>query len=199
MIPSLSCLCIHKLSSFPDQIPNLPLNYASETLIKTLIPSYPDLSPLDPRLWATLVQIYGTSLPVIFTTFPIPLEHVHLPLLQQISSTPAFSLLTILELPGCSQLTDDLILTLRSLHSLAALDASDTKLSSWGLKKLFMPVLITDDADGSSTSTCGLLRILRLRNCKNVDQFKPFQNLSLLSVLGMFFFHHHDTTQQWSS
>jgi len=198
-VPSLLCLCIEKLALYPDQISGVALTYAPSEdstqfdILKALIPFYADdsfnISLVDPCLWVTLVQIFGISLPEIFTTYQIPLKHTLLPLLQRIPSTPTFSLVTILELPGCTQLTDDLALTLRSLHTLIAFDASDTVLSSWGLRKLLMPALLADDTEQSGQSMYGPsgLRILRLRNCKAVDQtiFKSLEKLLLLSVLGM--------------
>lgn len=196
-VPTLLCLCIKKLASFPDQINGVALTYASSSqhsldfdILKALIPSYTgsfNVSSIDPLLWATLVQIFEDSLPQIFKTYSIPLEDDRLPILQRIPCTSRFSLITILELPGCPQLTDDVSLTLKSLHLLMALDASDTKLSSWGLRKVLMPALLIDDNEESGQSS-GLLhlRILRLRNCKSVDHtiFKTLGNLSLLSVLG---------------
>lgn len=196
-VPSLVCLCIEKLALYPDQIAGVALTYAPSEdstqfdILKALIPFYADdsfsISLVDPCLWATLVQIFGTSLPEIFTTYQIPLKHTLLPLLQRIPSTPTFSLVTILELPGCTQLTDDLALTLRSLHTLTAFDASGTALSSWGLRKLLMPALLVDDTEQSPMNGPWGLRMLRLRNCKAVDQtiFKSLEKLLLLSVLGM--------------
>ncbi|KAE9396053.1 hypothetical protein BT96DRAFT_885104 [Gymnopus androsaceus JB14] len=196
-VPSLVCLCIEKLALYPDQIAGVALTYAPPEdstqfdILKALIPFYADdsfgISLVDPCLWATLVQIFGTSLPEIFTTYQIPLKHTLLPLLQRIPSTPTFSLVTILELPGCTQLTDDLALTLRSLHTLTAFDASDTALSSWGLRKLLMPALLVDDTEQSPMNGPWGLRMLRLRNCKAVDQtiFKSLEKLLLLSVLDL--------------
>ncbi|KAF8831304.1 hypothetical protein HHX47_DHR1000822, partial [Lentinula edodes] len=199
-VPSLACLCIRQLTSYPDQVSGVALNYAPPQdntefdILKALIPSYTEdsfnLSVVDPCLWAVLVQIYGLSLPKIFHTYPIALADTHLPLLQSISSTPTFSLITILELPGCPQLTDDTLTTIKSLHALAAFDASETLISSWGLKKLMMPALIISDAeDIKSLSKSGPLglRILRLRNCKAIDHtiFTSLQKLLFLSVIDL--------------
>ncbi|KAJ4495540.1 hypothetical protein C8R41DRAFT_827104, partial [Lentinula lateritia] len=199
-VPSLACLCIRQLASYPDQISGVALNYAPPQdntefdILKALIPSYTEdsfnLSVVDPCLWVVLVQIYGLSLPKIFHTYPIALADTHLPLLQSISSTPTFSLITILELPGCPQLTDDTLTTIKSLHALAAFDASETMISSWGLKKLMMPALIINDAeDTKSLSKSGPLglRILRLRNCKAIDHtiFTSLQKLLFLSVIDL--------------
>ncbi|KAJ4487966.1 hypothetical protein J3R30DRAFT_3695617 [Lentinula aciculospora] len=175
--------------------PRWPVFDASEfDILKALIPSYYDetfsLSTVDPRLWATLAQIYGASLPEKLRTYSIALTDTHLPLLQHIPSTSTFSLLTILELPGCPQLTDDVLTTIKSLHTLVAFDASETKISSWGFKKLIMPALLDDNAeDIRSLSNLGPLglRILRLRNCKAIDHtiFTSLHKLLLLAVIDL--------------
>ncbi|KAF9069634.1 hypothetical protein BDP27DRAFT_1420757 [Rhodocollybia butyracea] len=196
-VPTLACLCILKVASFPDQIPqNLALTYVKPRdisefdILKALIPSYNgpdcslDLSAVDPCLWATLVQIYSSSLPETFINYSIALKHTHLPLLQQIQSTPSFSLVTILELPGCPQLSDNTVLNIKPFASLIAFDASHTGLSSWGLRKLWLPPISADDLDSSGPWG---LRIIRLRGCKAIDQtiFKALRELSLLSVVDL--------------
>ncbi|KAF5391300.1 hypothetical protein D9757_001900 [Collybiopsis confluens] len=172
-VPTLSVALTYAPSQEPD-------------ILKALIPTYTpdpafDISTVDPLLWATIAQIYGTSLPNIFTTYPISLQDTHLPRLRSIPPTPTFALITVLELPGCPQLTDDTAITIKSLPLLTAFDASDTAFSSWGVRKLLMPTL-----DSDWTGPWGL-RILRLRNCKAVDQtlFKALQPLKLLSVLDL--------------
>ncbi len=96
-VPPPVYFCIRALISSPEQVHHLgsyTLNYnppASKSdfdIIKALIPSYNDsrftISRVDPRLWATLIQLYSTSLPETFERYPIPLSDIYLPLLQQI-------------------------------------------------------------------------------------------------------------------
>ncbi|KAJ3802876.1 hypothetical protein GGU11DRAFT_715048 [Lentinula aff. detonsa] len=199
-VPSLVYLCIRQLASYPDQISAVALNYAPPRdstkfdILKALIPSYHDdsfnISTVDPRLWATLVQIYGASLPEIFRTYPIALTDTRLPLVQCIPATSTFSLITILELPGCPQLTDETLTPVKMLYNLTAFDASETKISAWGLKKLMIPALSVDHTeDTDSLLKVGPLglRILRLRNCKAIDHtiFTSLQKLLLLSVIDL--------------
>ncbi|KAJ4000795.1 hypothetical protein F5050DRAFT_1665060 [Lentinula boryana] len=199
-VPSLVYLCIRQLASYPDQISAVALNYAPPRdstkfdILKALIPSYHDdsftISTVDPRLWATLVQIYGASLPEIFRTYPIALTDTRLPLVQCIPATSTFSLITILELPGCPQLTDETLTPVKLLYNLTAFDASETKISAWGLKKLMIPALSvehTEDTDSLFKVGPLGLRILRLRNCKAIDHtiFTSLQKLLLLSVIDL--------------
>ncbi|KIK59917.1 hypothetical protein GYMLUDRAFT_261888 [Collybiopsis luxurians FD-317 M1] len=181
-VPSLVSLCIRKLALYPDQIQDVALTYAPSNdfdILKALIPDYPQLSSLNPYLWATLVQIYGSSLPDVFSTLPLSFTDSHLSLLQRIPSSSTFALITILDLPGCSKLTDDIAVSIKSLPSLIAFDASDTAFSSWGIKKLLMPSL--------AHTGPWALRMLRLRNCKAIDHtiFKVLHHLPLLSVLDL--------------
>ncbi|KAJ7685168.1 hypothetical protein DFH06DRAFT_1157677 [Mycena polygramma] len=193
-LPSLPWFCLNKLAEAgPEQVGsilNVRLNYQppeSETaydLLCALVPSLPlpefDWASVDPRLWATIIQIYD-NLPSVFQSYPIPLADMHLPLLQQVKCTPIFSLATILELPGCRELSDTTVVNLKHLHSLCALDASDTALSAHGLKILSGTVLWNDrDRKGPWG-----LRILRLRNCRAIDDkiFPYLAQFILLSIL----------------
>ncbi|KAF7322967.1 hypothetical protein HMN09_00076300 [Mycena chlorophos] len=175
-VPSLSALCLMTLARYPDQIDmgNLRLNYRQPTddddydLLRSLIPFLDDpgfnWALVDPRLWVTLVSIYD-GLPPLFRSYTVPLSDPHLPMLQR-PSTPHFSLITILELPGCRELTDTSIVELKQLHSLFAVDFSETRLSSQGFKVLARTVLW--DEHGQPKGPWGL-RIFRCRNCKAID------------------------------
>ncbi|KAJ7046772.1 hypothetical protein C8F04DRAFT_1061697 [Mycena alexandri] len=199
-VPSLSWFALNKLAQVgADQVSALidlrrnyqrPASDEAFDLLRALIPSLAlaefDWAPVDPRLWATTVQVYD-CLPPIFQSYPIPLSDIHLPMLQRIQCTPQFTLVTILELPGCRELSDMTIVNLKHLHSLAAFDASSTSLSSHGLKILAGTVLRSDE-DQTRKGPWGL-RILRLRHCRNVDDrisphLAEFRLLSILDLRG---------------
>lgn len=202
-VPSLTYFCLKKLYQYPDQVhaigsirlryrpPQTPLDY---DILRALMPGYNsegmDLSWVDPRLWATLVQIYD-DLPEVLYTYSIPLSDQYLPLLQQIPSTPQFTLVTILELPECKELNDETILQLRDLHGLSGLDASGTRLSAYGIKLLAGFIRRSDTEDGV-TQRRGpwYLRILRLRNCKRIgnEVFLNLVRFCFLSVIGLSLF-----------
>ena len=202
-VPSLVSLAITKLSEYPDQLNALghirlryeaPSSRCSHSILRELIPGYEpnapdfDLQRVDPRLWATLVQVFS-DLPETFRTYHIPLSDKHVPLLQRIPSTSHFSFLTILDLSRCRELTDNTILELKPLFSLCAFDASETSLSGYGIKSLSM-TLGWKDTDGNHLrerrGPWGL-RILNLRNCRNVnnDIFDCLHKFLLLSLLGV--------------
>jgi hypothetical protein len=130
------------------------------------------------------VQIYD-NLPENCQCYPIPLADEHLRLLQLVQPSPHFSLVTILELPGCRELLDSTIVSLKHLHSLCAFDASATSLSEYGIKILSETVSWSHE-DGQTRKGPWGLRILRLRNCRNIDSkmFPHLSQFSLLSVLG---------------
>ncbi|KAJ7940648.1 hypothetical protein B0H13DRAFT_2260784, partial [Mycena leptocephala] len=199
-VPSLAWFCLRKLAQLeagPDQISAIvdvrlhyqpPASKATYDLLHALIPSLSlpefDWASVDPRLWITIVQIYD-NLPLLFQSYQIPLADKHLPLLQRVKSTTDFSLVTILELPGCRELSDTTIVNLKHLHTLIALDATATDLSAYGLKVLSGTVLRSDE-DQTRRGPWGL-RILRLRNCRRIDD-KLFSHLSpflLLSILDL--------------
>jgi len=179
LVPSLSSLCLQILAHFPDQVHQLPLrlHYRSELGLSS------SLRLLDPRLWSTIVQIYD-GLPECLRSYNIPLSDIHLPLLQRIPSTHRFSLLTILDLPACPDLTDRSISALKFLHSLVAFDASATALSSYAINVLARTLVYTE----YDTSRRGpwSLRILRLTNCRNVNNtvYSHLHLFPLLSVVG---------------
>lgn len=178
-VPPLSLLCVQLLSQSPDQLcrvfGRLKLN-----LLYSLLPSDASVTQLDPCLWASLVQIYHNVSPTLIT-YPIHLEHVQLPLLQRIPQTPHFSLITLLELPGCAHVTDNLLYHAYHLHSLTALDLSGTAVSSNAIKLLAGTLMAPHASRGP-----WLLRILRLYNCKNIDNtiFPFLHKFPLLCVLG---------------
>ncbi len=196
-VPPPVYFCIRALISSPEQVHHLgsyTLNYnppASKSdfdIIKALIPSYNDsrftISRVDPRLWATLIQLYSTSLPETFERYPIPLSDIYLPLLQQIPSTPNFTLITILELPDCEELADSSISELRHLSSLCALEASGTTVTDYGVSVLSKMVGWYDDGRRRGPWP---LRILRLRSCRGITHkvFHYVKSFPLLAVLGM--------------
>ncbi|KAJ7172484.1 hypothetical protein C8R46DRAFT_1086111 [Mycena filopes] len=197
-VPSLSWFCLIKLAQVaPDEVSTLidmrrnyqpPRSDEAYDLLRALIPALSselDWATVDPRLWATIIQVYD-NLPPNFGVYEIPLSDVHLPMLQNIQCSPHFSLLTILELPGCRELSDATIVNLKHLHSLGAFDASSTSLSSHGLKVLAGTVLRSDE-DQKCKGPWGL-RILRLRHCRNVADDKTSAHLShfpLLSILDL--------------
>ena len=85
-------------------------------------------------------------------------------------------------------LTDDTVVELRELHTLAALDASVTALGSWGVYRLARSLAWSDGEDDEPPQRRGPwgLRVLYLNNCMNIDN-KVFSYLSrfpLLSVVG---------------
>lgn len=200
-VPPASYFFIRVLAATPEEVYRLgsfSLTYtlcessSSFDIIKALIPSYGDvdfdLRHVDPRLWATLAQLYKTTLPSIFSHYYTPLSDMYTPLLQAIPSTPHFSLVTILELPGCIELDDDNIVELKCLHSLTAFEASGTKLTDYGLQKLAKTLAHDDSGEDAVCTRRGPwpLRILRLRDCKGITKaiLSIVAKFPLLSVLG---------------
>ncbi len=205
-VPPLQYFCIQALIQWPDQVHALgparlryqpPSHRNHFDILQALIPTYRPFSPdhddldmrlVDPRLWAVLAQIYA-DLPPAFRTYTLPLSDVHLPLLQRIPSSSHFSLITVLSLSRCRQLTDDTVIELRELHTLAALDASVTALGSWGVYRLAKTLSWSDGEDDEAPQRRGpwRLRVLYLNNCLNIDN-KVLSYLSrfpLLSVVGV--------------
>jgi hypothetical protein len=197
-VPSLVYLCIRRLLHYPDQIYSLgqtrlfyrkPSSLQSFDILHALIPTLGpdftiDLSKVDPRLWAVLIQVYS-NLPSELHGYSIPLSDKHVPLLQHIPSTADFTLITVLELPGCRELTDTTIVELKQLRGLCALDASDTTLSSYGIKSLAATLVCEDECD-DKRGPWGL-RLLSLRNCCMVDTgvLEHLAAFVLLTVVGM--------------
>jgi len=202
-IPNLSYFAIKRLIEYPDQIdigrariycpqPSSPSEF---NILSSLMPGFGDpesgfsLRQVDPRLWAVIVQVF-TNLPVDLRAYPIPLSDKHLPLLQRIAPTPEFCLITVLEIPGCRELTDDNVLELKELHGLCALDASSTELSGLGVKRLSHTLLRRDEgrSDDRECERRGPwhLRMLRLKDCRKVNNtvFSALEAFPLLSVVG---------------
>ncbi|KAI0699719.1 hypothetical protein BC835DRAFT_1267548 [Cytidiella melzeri] len=203
-VPSLQSMCIRQLAAFPEQVFTLgnislpyrpPHSQGDYDLLRELIPNFSHASQderflkyVDPRLWATLVQVY-TGLPAVFRVYNLPLSDPHVPLLQQIPSNSRFALVTVLNLRGCDEVDDHTILQLRDLHGLAALDLSATALSSWGISRLSKTLshVPSESADiGRRLSGPWELRILHLRDCMNIkdDVYESLQCFPLLSVIG---------------
>lgn len=182
-VPSLSWLCLQRLSEFPDEVHNLPVRLqVQEHLAIEIAEAVQDPRAVDPRLWATLAQVYD-NIPTVGSSFDIPLSDANIPQLQRIPATPRFSLMTVLDLPGCAQLTDDTVCELKQLHSLAAFDGSATSLSSYAVTALARIMHWTEDR--CRRGPWGL-RILRLRDCANVNNavYPYLARFPLLSIIG---------------
>ncbi|KAI0336492.1 hypothetical protein GY45DRAFT_406277 [Cubamyces sp. BRFM 1775] len=204
-VPPLAYFCMKALAEYPDELHSLgpaKLQYQAPhsrdqfDILSALIPTYRpfsphvngfDLSLVDPRLWACLVQLYE-GLPPVFRQYTLPLSDVHLPLLQAIPSSTHFSLITILSLRRCRILTDDNAVELRHLHTLAALDASMTGLGTWGIQRLAKSLTWSDAEDDRPSQRRGPwgLRILYMRDCMNVDDgiLSWLAHFPLLCVVG---------------
>ncbi|KDQ33282.1 hypothetical protein PLEOSDRAFT_1099254 [Pleurotus ostreatus PC15] len=196
-VPSLSLLCILRVYTTPDQLHllgGLRLNYMTADdrghfdLLRALIPGFRPAeytsTQLDPRLWATLIQIYD-ELPKCLRTYNIPLSDEHLPLLQYVQSTPTFTLITVLNLAKCNVLTDNNVICLKPLTTLAALDASYTSLSDYGVKSLAGTIVWSDEDQvyrGPSS-----LRVLKIRGCSKVTNsvYASLLKLPLLCLVDL--------------
>ncbi|KAI9064394.1 hypothetical protein FKP32DRAFT_1666138 [Trametes sanguinea] len=203
-VPSLTYFCIKALAEYPDEIHALgparlryehPKSRSDFDILAALIPTYRpfspdagsfDLSLMDPRLWAVLVQIYE-NLPAAFRQYTLPLSDPYLPLLQSIPSTQHFCLITVLSLRGCRLLTDDNVVELRHIHTLAALDASVTGLGTWGIQRLAKSLAWSETDATRSAERRGPwgLRALHLKDCMNVDDdiLRSLTRFPLLSVV----------------
>ncbi|KAK1232216.1 hypothetical protein PQX77_004590 [Marasmius sp. AFHP31] len=201
-VPTLVSLSIRILSQFPDQVYHLPSGFHLEyhpspdpsqfDILRALIPTYSSesfsIQDVHPQLWATLAQLYPGSLPSSFSTYPLPFYDPHLPLIQSIPSTASCAFITVLELPGCKELNDATVSQLRSFHTLVAFDASDTPLSSLGVHRLVATCLWSTEHPGAPERRGPWgLRILRLRNCRGVDDaaLKSISKLMMLSVVDL--------------
>lgn len=123
------------------------------------------LCSIDPRLWATLVQIYSDP-PDDLRVYPVRLCDAYLPLLNQIPATSDFTLVTTLDLQGSKNITDSNIINIKILHSLCALDMGKTGVSSRAIEILSRALLL----DNGQRRGTWRLRILRLRGCHRVDK-----------------------------
>ncbi|KAF5357861.1 hypothetical protein D9756_001580 [Leucocoprinus leucothites] len=210
-VPSLVWFCLQCISESPDQIqlpykliyrPPKSLPPKSFRLIDKLLRAAParnnyymrsvddlepDLRKLDPRLWATIIQIFD-QIPTELRNYTLALNDNLLPLIQGIKNTDTFSLLTILELPGCDALTDDSITGLRGLHTLTALDASNTRLSSRGIVALARTLRVNDPEESARALNGPWgLRVLRLKHCAGIDDtvYQVLSSFPLLTVVDL--------------
>ncbi|KAH9001283.1 hypothetical protein EDB92DRAFT_1825732 [Lactarius akahatsu] len=197
-VPSLSYFCIKHLVKIPELVYNYgparpyrsPEYPGGSDVLRTL-PRTPqcnvDLSKVDPRLWAVIVQVYS-DLPSDLHIYRTALADKYLPSLQRIPTTEHFSLLTVLEIPGCSHLTDDTIVRLAVIHTLCVLDASNTPLTAQGIRRLSGTLRWGDDGVDFANQRRGpwQLRILSLRNCKQVTDniYQCLESFMLLAVVG---------------
>ncbi|KAI9446469.1 hypothetical protein H4582DRAFT_1905933 [Lactarius indigo] len=198
-IPSLSYFCIKHLLKIPELVYNYgparpyrsPEFPGGSDILQTL-PHTPqgnvDLNKVDPRLWAVIVQVYS-DLPSDLHIYRTALADKYIPSLQLIPTTEHFSLLTVLEIPGCSHLTDDTIVRLAVLHTLCVLDASSTPLTAQGIRRLSRTLRWGDDGVNTANQRRGpwQLRILSLRNCKQVTDniYQCLESFILLAVVDL--------------
>ncbi|KAL0946910.1 hypothetical protein HGRIS_013071 [Hohenbuehelia grisea] len=187
-VPPLILLCLKRLSEFPEQVHLLhptrltyrPADNPTEfDIVRALAPN-PDV--LDPRLWATLAQVYE-GLPDRFLDYRIPLDDEHLPLLQKIPSTPSFSLVTILDLSATpTAIKDTNIYLLRTLVTLVALDLSHTPITNYGVQSLANTIHYDEEYKGPFA-----LRIIRLIGCRKItaDIFPILSKFPLLSIVDL--------------
>lgn len=199
-VPPLRFFLVQKLAEFPEQVYLLGGHRSSHErsphttsfdIVRACIPhneqGVPDLSAVDPRTWATIVQLYS-GLPEELQLHNLPLADQHLPLLQQIPITNHFSLMTILELPRCPELTDSSITKLRDLKTLCALDISMTRITAHGIRQLCSSLNCRYDPADTIYSLTGPsgLRILRLAYCHDItnDVYPLLSKFPLMSAVG---------------
>ncbi|KAI6039062.1 hypothetical protein EDC04DRAFT_2868175 [Pisolithus marmoratus] len=168
-VPPLALFCIVALAPYTDQLHALD---ASRVPYRDLL--LPEVRN-DPRIWVTLAQVMH-PLPARSHDLDLSLSDAHLPLLQQIPSTPSFTLITLLSLPRCTHVSDDTVSELRRLNTLIALDLRATHLTTYGVTVL---------SRGLKVGPWGL-RILSLHGCTKVtDAVLPvLKTFPLLSVIG---------------
>jgi hypothetical protein len=185
MVPSLVSCCLNLLIPFADEI-ELPVTLRlrpHDTLLDDLVP---DPAELDPKLWAVLVQVYD-ALPPYFRTLTLPLANPHVSLLQHLAPTPNFSLITLLNLTACSDLTDESILLFKNLHTLVGLNASYTTLTSHAIYTLGAILQHNYGKDAVRHHRGPWeLRILFLSHCKQIDDdvYSYLNKFPLLAVVG---------------
>ncbi|KAI9509372.1 hypothetical protein F5148DRAFT_1346901 [Russula earlei] len=197
-IPPLPYFCIKRLIETPELVYHYgsprpyrpPLVPGDPDILHALIPRSRrdpfDLSRVDPRLWAIILQVYS-DLPHNLRTYRTALCDKYTPLLQHIPATEHFSLITVLELPGCSHLNDDTIVHLKILQTLCVLDASHSNISALGIRRLSGTLMwIDDDVEGDRWRGPRQLRILSLYNCKRVTNavYQCLEAFILLTAVG---------------
>jgi hypothetical protein len=191
-VPSLSYFLIRRISALPEELHA----FASYRLFyepqpdptkEDILKAFMQDGELDASTWACIIQLYS-GLPSHMKSYRIPLHDARLSRLLRIPSTPHFTLITILELPGCPIFQkDENILQLKPLHNLCALDAGCSLTSPRALKMLASTLQIDED-DGTRRGPWGL-RILRLVECAYITKeiFESLSKFPLLCVLGMSF------------
>jgi hypothetical protein len=200
-VPSLIYYVLKCLVDYPEQLYQLGsrrLHYESHPspscdVLRTLMPDFDsedsdrrfDLRRVDPRLWAVITQTYS-NLPACLRTYEMPLSDGYLPLLQSIPATPDYTMVTVLELPGCKELTDDTIANLKGLHGLCALDASSTLLSTYGIMSLAGTLLVDEGSLATPGRGPWALRVLLLRKCRRMDEtvYSALKKFPLLTLVG---------------
>jgi hypothetical protein len=198
-VPPLSYYCIKCLVQVPELVyhygpprPYRPPESPNDPdVLQSLIPrstqGHFNLDKVDPRLWAILVQTYS-DLPQSLRTYRTALCDKYLPLLQRVPTTEHFSLLTVLELPGCPHLNDNTIVHLTALHTLCVLDASRTTLSALGIRCLSGTLKWVEDGVDCANQRRGpwQLRILSLHHCTRVTNaiFQYLESFILLAAVG---------------
>ncbi|KAJ3484005.1 hypothetical protein NLI96_g5930 [Meripilus lineatus] len=147
----------------------------------------------DPRLWATLIQLLD-FVPPQLQVYSIPRYDPYLPLLQQIPSTPDFSLVAVLDLSGQEAVTNDTVRDLGSLHNLGALDLSRTSVTALGITRLSKVLSYYEEDDRENekkrrTSGPWGLRVLYLKDCMSLEEdvLEPLTKFPLLSVIGQLY------------
>lgn len=178
--PSLVSLCVLSLLPYADSLDALYPHRLrpSRALLAELINAD---EQIDPRLWAILVQIFNGLPEELRASLEADLADPRIESVLRVRTTPSFELLTVIELPGCRHLTDDAVAKLfRGMHSLAAIDASDTTLSAYAIQSLASA--LDDDGQGPWK-----LSVLFLRNCKSVtnDVYAHLTAFPLLSVVDL--------------
>ena len=193
-LPRLTSFCIRVLCEYPEQVHQLGsirLHYedgGKGGVLRSLLAGWKtpcfSLLNVDPRLWATIIQTYRNP-PDILASFPCRLADPYVPLLNQIPSSPDFTLITVLSLQNSCNITDFNILSLKVLHNLTALDLTGCSgLSTRSIEVLSRTLVFNENGERRGPWA---LRILRMNSCYKVDRkiFKSLRAFPLLSVIGM--------------
>ncbi|KAI0318937.1 hypothetical protein OF83DRAFT_878908 [Amylostereum chailletii] len=205
-VPSLAYFCIKAVVESPEDVHffgSPRISYEKHThgtydILRALMPqaynphdkdpSHIRLDQVDPRLWASVIQVFR-DLPPHLRAYTIALADSHLCLLQYIPASPDFTLLTVLHLSGVSHLNDNTVFKLKHLHALSALDASDTALTAYGIRRLSETLGWAERSDDAVSRRRGPweLRILLLRSCRKITNkiFEVLDRFPLLSVVDL--------------
>lgn len=191
-VPPLAYFCLSVMLPYPEQLSCIGrrrLHYTAPsdaTLDWIVALESRDPSDIDPRLWAIIVQLYSGLRPQ-WRVYQMPLRDKHLTLLQRIPSTQHFALITVLELAGNRELTDDNILELKHLRTLVALNISETNISDSGIFRLANTVSwVNTDSHQRELRGPWSLRALDLHGCRRISEIvgDHLEVFRLLSVLG---------------